>query len=56
VNVSSGCAWKRCRDASSKEKWLSLNVGTHFETLYLPKYVVMQKRFFDRYLKDLDNG
>jgi uncharacterized protein len=42
--------------AGSKEKWLSLHVGTHFESFYLPEYVAMQKRFFDRYLKGLDNG
>ena len=42
--------------AGSKEKWLSLHVGTHYESFYLPEYVAMQKRFFDRYLKGLDNG
>jgi uncharacterized protein len=41
---------------ASKEKWLSLHVGTHYESFYLPEYVTMQKRFFDRYLKGLDNG
>ena len=42
--------------AGTKEKWLSLHVGTHFESFYLPEYVAMQKRFFDRYLKGVDNG
>ena len=42
--------------ANSKEKWLSLHVGTHFESFYLPEYVAMQKRFFDCYLKGLNNG
>jgi predicted acyl esterase len=42
--------------AASREKWLSLHVGTHFESFYLPEYVAMQKRFFDHYLKGIDNG
>ena len=29
---------------------------THFESFYLPEYVAMQKRFFDRYLKGIENG
>ena len=43
-------------EAASKEKWLSLHIGTHYESFYLPEYVAMQKRFFDRYLKGIDNG
>jgi predicted acyl esterase len=46
-------AYVRC---GSRSKWLSMHVGTHFESFYLPEYVAMQKRFLDRYLKDLDNG
>ena len=42
--------------AGSKEKWLQLHGGTHWESFYLPEYVAMQKRFFDCYLKDEDNG
>jgi uncharacterized protein len=42
--------------AGAQEKWLSLHVGTHFESFYLPEYVAMQKRFFDRYLKGVENG
>ncbi len=45
--------WMRC---GSKHKWLSIHDGTHFESFYLPEYVAMQKRFFERYLKDVDNG
>jgi predicted acyl esterase len=41
---------------ASKDKWLSMHTGTHYESFYLPQYVAMQKRFFDRYLKDEDNG
>lgn len=42
--------------AGSKQKWLSLHVGTHYESFYLPQYVAMQKRFFDRFLRDVENG
>ena len=45
--------YMRC---GSREKWLSMHVGTHFESFYLPEYVAMQKRFLDHYLKGLDNG
>jgi hypothetical protein len=43
-------------EAASKQKWLSLHIGTHYESFYLPKYVTLQKRFFDRYLKGENNG
>ena len=42
--------------AAASEKWLSVHVGTHFESFYLDDYVAMQKRFFAHYLKDDDNG
>lgn len=42
--------------AGSTQKWLSMHIGTHYESFYLPEYVAMQKRFFDRFLKDIDNG
>lgn len=41
---------------SSEQKWLSMHLGTHFESFYLPEYVAMQKRFFDCFLKGRDNG
>lgn len=43
-------------EAGSEQKWLSMHIGTHFESFYLPQYVALQKRFFDRYLKDIENG
>lgn len=43
-------------EAGSREKWLSMHIGTHYESFYLPSYIEMQKRFFDRYLKGLNNG
>lgn len=42
--------------SASSEKWLSFHIGTHLESFYLPEYVELQKRFFERYLKDIDNG
>jgi hypothetical protein len=45
--------WTR---SGSKKKWLEMHDGTHFESFYLPRYVEMQRRFFDRYLKGIENG
>lgn len=42
--------------AASTEKWLSIHIGTHFESFYMPDYVDMQKRFLGRYLRGDDNG
>lgn len=42
--------------AGSKQKWLSMHDGTHFESFYLPEYVAMQKRFFGYFLKGEDTG
>lgn len=42
--------------AASRQKWLSLHVGTHYESFYLPQYVAMQKRFFAHFLKGEHNG
>lgn len=36
--------------SASSDKWLSMHVGTHFESFYLPDYVAIQKRFFRRFL------
>lgn len=44
------------RGAGSKLKWLQMHGGTHWESFYLPRYVQLQKRFFDRFLKDERNG
>ena len=42
--------------SGSKQKWLSMHTGTHYESFYLPEYVAMQKRFFDHFLNGVDNG
>ena len=38
-------------EAASQQKWLSMHIGTHFDSFYLPEYVAMQKRFFDRFFE-----
>lgn len=40
----------------SQHKWLQMHGGTHWESFYLPQYVELQKRFFDRFLKGEKNG
>ena len=40
----------------SREKWLKVQSGPYFITFLLPETVAMQRRFFDRYLKGIDNG
>lgn len=42
--------------AGSRQKWLQMHGGTHWESFYLPHYVQMQKRFFDHFLKGEANG
>jgi predicted acyl esterase len=42
--------------AGSRQKWLQMHGGTHWESFYLPQYVEMQKRFFDHFLKGEQNG
>ncbi|MCB1391079.1 MAG: CocE/NonD family hydrolase [Rhodobacteraceae bacterium] len=37
--------------AGSRNKYLSMHIGTHYESFYLPPYVEMQRHFFDRFLK-----
>jgi len=41
---------------ASKEKWLKVQSGSYFLTFLLPQSVALQRKFFDRYLKDIDNG
>lgn len=41
---------------ASRDKWLSMHVGTHWDSFYLPEYVAIQRRFFDHFLKGDDNG
>jgi uncharacterized protein len=41
---------------ASREKWLSLHAGKHWESFYLPEYVAMQKKFFNYYLRGEKNG
>jgi len=42
--------------AGSKQKWLEVHGDTHF-TLFYAKYGQdLQRKFFDRFLKGIDNG
>jgi len=42
--------------AASKAKWLKVQTGPYFATFFAPDSVAFQRKFFDRYLKGLDNG
>lgn len=42
--------------SASKQKWLSVHVGKHEEYFYLQYGHDIQKRFFDKFLKGIDNG
>ncbi len=41
---------------ASPNKWLKVQSGSYFLTFLLPASIALQKRFFDRYLKGIDNG
>lgn len=42
--------------ASSKQKWLNMHTGLHFQAFYSPEGVALQMRFMDHFLKGIDNG
>jgi uncharacterized protein len=42
--------------AASKEKWLEVHGREHWTEFYTPYGVALQKRFFEYYLKGIDNG
>ena len=42
--------------AASKQKWLEVHGGSHWAPFYTDYGVKLQKRFFDRFLKGVDNG
>ncbi len=44
------------RKISSKEKWLRVHNTQEWPDLYNPKYANDLKKFFDHYMKDIDNG
>ena len=41
---------------ASKHKWLKVQSGSYFITFIAPENVALQRRFFDRYLKGIDNS
>jgi uncharacterized protein len=42
--------------AASAHKWLQVHGGRHEEWFYLPQSITLQRRFFDCFLKGIDNG
>ena len=46
-------AWRRL---GSKEKWLRIHDNLEWQDYYEPKYVEERLRFFDYYMKGIDNG
>ena len=44
------------RRISSKEKWLRVHNTQEWSDYYMPQSVEDLRRFFDRYLKDIENG
>ncbi|MGZ5178809.1 MAG: CocE/NonD family hydrolase C-terminal non-catalytic domain-containing protein, partial [Burkholderiales bacterium] len=42
--------------AASKQKWLEVHGGSHWAPFYTDYGVKLQKRFFDYFLKGIDNG
>ncbi|MFM9972836.1 MAG: CocE/NonD family hydrolase [Burkholderiales bacterium] len=41
---------------TSPDKWLKIQRGSYFVSFFMPKNVALQRKFFDRYLKGVDNG
>ncbi len=42
--------------AASSRKWLEVHGGAHWVDFYTDRGIAIQKQFFDRFLKDEDNG
>jgi predicted acyl esterase len=43
-------------ESASDQKWLEVHAGRHEEWFYLPYGYDLQRRFFDHFLKGVDNG
>jgi predicted acyl esterase len=41
---------------SSKDKWLKVQRGSYFVSFFSPQNVALQRKFFDHFLKGVDNG
>jgi len=44
------------RAAASKQKWLRIQTGDHLTPFYSDESLALQKRFFDHFLKGVNNG
>ena len=42
--------------STSKQKWLRIQTGDHLTPFYSDDAIALQKRFFDHFLKGVDNG
>jgi predicted acyl esterase len=43
-------------EVASREKWLKIQAGSYFITFLQQRNVDLQRKFFDHYLKNIDNG
>ncbi|MFW7348373.1 MAG: CocE/NonD family hydrolase [Pigmentiphaga sp.] len=43
-------------EAASKDKWLEMHTDSHFGSAYLEQSLQVQTRFFDHFLREVDNG
>ncbi|WP_232833624.1 CocE/NonD family hydrolase C-terminal non-catalytic domain-containing protein [Paraburkholderia kururiensis] len=58
LDVANWTDWSTAgyRFAASKDKWLRIQTGDHLTPFYSEEALALQKRFFDHFLKGLDNG
>lgn len=56
IGLHSRGNFEGCLRSASKQKWLSMHVGKHEEYFYIPYGLDIQRRFFDHFLKGVDNG
>lgn len=58
LDVANWTDWSTAgyRLAASKDKWLRIQTGDHLTPFYSEEALALQKRFFDHFLKGVDNG
>ncbi|CAG9262498.1 Cocaine esterase [Paraburkholderia unamae] len=58
LDVANWTDWSTAgyRFAASKGKWLRIQTGDHLTPFYSDEALALQKRFFDHFLKGVDNG
>jgi predicted acyl esterase len=55
-NLHSHGSFRAFEQAGSKSKWVYTHRGGKWETFYSEEALATQQRFFDRFLKEVDNG